>query len=68
MTREVKENVEFLNTNVKEQMRQNRLMQSALERQVSQNEKLRNFFKSNRHGDWDKKRTDEKYVLSSMNS
>ena len=50
-------------------MKQNKLLKAASESQKGQNQLLKAFFKENGNGqDWKNKKTDEKYVLTSMQS
>ena len=51
------ENIEFLHTNLKEQMKQNKILKAAAERQKAQNKKLKDFFSENKLN-WDNKKTD----------
>jgi hypothetical protein len=64
IAREYTENIDFLQTNVKEQMKQNKLLKAALDRQKITNNNMRNFFEKNGQMDYSRKTVDEKYVLT----
>lgn len=68
VSNEMGQNVSFLHKNAKEQMKQNKLLQTACDKQRDMNAALKDFFANNSATDWQKKRTDHDYVLTSVGS